>query len=133
MDRSRDKFRPRRRAETVAGTVTIKPDAKTGRIITAILKAYLCREGRARMRWGEQLQFTRKPARRFHFRAALCAASGDQRQPDEVLECVLLRSDGQAVAINPISSRSKSRKPCCGSIRCTAIPRRRVTQSSGGR
>jgi uncharacterized RmlC-like cupin family protein len=42
-----------------AGTVTIKPDAKTGAHHHGHLESiiYVVR-GRARMRWGEQLQFT---------------------------------------------------------------------------
>src|SRR6266851_2140350 len=66
-----------------AGTVTIKPDAKTGAHHHGHLESIIyVVKGRARMRWGEHLQFMAEANR------------------DEVLECVLVRSDGQAVAIN---------------------------------
>ena len=66
-----------------AGTVTIKPDAKTGAHHHGHLESiiYVVR-GKARMRWGEQLQFTAEASPGdFIYRAALRAASGDQRQP----------------------------------------------------
>jgi uncharacterized RmlC-like cupin family protein len=64
-----------------AGTVTIKPDAKTGAHHHGHLESiiYVVR-GKARMRWGERLQFTRSQSRRFHFYPALRAASGNQFQ-----------------------------------------------------
>src|SRR5882757_7093658 len=66
-----------------AGTVTIKPDAKTGAHNHGHLESiiYVVR-GKARMRWGEHLQFMA------------------EANPDQALECVLVRSDGEAVAIN---------------------------------
>ena len=66
-----------------AGTVTIKPDAKTGAHHHGHLESiiYVVR-GRARMRWGDHLQFVAEAnPGRFHLRAALRAASGDQCQP----------------------------------------------------
>ena len=66
-----------------AGTVTIRPDAKTGAHHHGHLESviYVVR-GKARMRWGERLQFTAEAGPGdFHLRAALRAASGDQRQP----------------------------------------------------
>src|SRR5690349_4652920 len=64
-----------------AGTVTIKPDAKTGAHHHGHLESiiYVVR-GKARMRWGERLEFTAE-SRRFHFYSALRAAPGNQRQP----------------------------------------------------
>ena len=57
--------------------------------------------GKARMRWGERLEFVAEAGPgRFHLCAALRAAPGDQRQPDEPLECVLVRSDNEAVVVN---------------------------------
>src|SRR5487761_2551847 len=81
-----------------AGTVTIKPDAKTGAHHHGHLESiiYVVR-GKARMRWGEHLQFTAE------------AGPGDfifvphqeiNASPDQVLECVLVRSDGEAIAVN---------------------------------
>jgi len=85
-----------------AGTVTIHPNAKTGAHHHGALESviYVVR-GRARMRWGEHLEFTAE------------ASPGDfiYIQPyephqeinasrDEVLECVLVRSDNEAVVVN---------------------------------
>jgi uncharacterized RmlC-like cupin family protein len=66
-----------------AGTVTIKPDAKTGAHHHGHLESiiYVVR-GKARMRWGERLQFTAEAnPGDFIFIPPLRAASGDQRQP----------------------------------------------------
>jgi uncharacterized RmlC-like cupin family protein len=81
-----------------AGTVHIHPDAKTGAHHHGHLESVIyVVKGRARMRWGEQLQFTAE------------AGPGDfiyvphqeiNASPTEALECVLCRSDGEAVAIN---------------------------------
>jgi len=81
-----------------AGTVTIHPDAKTGAHHHGHLESVIyVVKGRARMRWGDHLEFTAE------------AGPGDfiyvphqeiNASPSEVLECVLCRSDGQAVAIN---------------------------------
>ena len=66
-----------------AGTVTIKPDAKTGAHHHGHLESIIyVVKGKARMRWGEHLQFTAEAkSGRLHLRSALCAASGDQCQP----------------------------------------------------
>ena len=63
-----------------AGTVAIKPNAKTGAHHHGALESviYVVR-GKARMRWGERLEFVAESRpRRFHLRAALRAAPGDQ-------------------------------------------------------
>ena len=84
-----------------AGTVTIKPDAKTGAHHHGHLESIIyVVKGRARMRWGDHLEFTAEANPGDFICPALCAASGDQRQPRRGLECVLVRSDGEAVAIN---------------------------------
>ena len=65
-----------------AGTVKIAPDAKTGAHHHGDLESviYVLR-GRARMRWGEALEFVAEAGPgRLHLRAALCAAPGDQRR-----------------------------------------------------
>ncbi len=85
-----------------AGTVHIHPNAKTGAHHHGPLESVIyVVQGRARMRWGERLEFTAE------------AGPGDviyvppfvphqeiNASPTEVLECVLVRSDGQAVAVN---------------------------------
>jgi uncharacterized RmlC-like cupin family protein len=85
-----------------AGTVTIKPDAKTGAHHHGHLESiiYVVR-GKARMRWGEQLQFTAEASPGdFIFVPPYVPHQEINASPDQVLECVLVRSDGQAVAIN---------------------------------
>jgi uncharacterized RmlC-like cupin family protein len=85
-----------------AGTVTIKPDAKTGAHHHGHLESiiYVVR-GRARMRWGEHLQFTAEAGPGdFIFVPPYVPHQEINASPDQVLECVLVRSDGQAVAIN---------------------------------
>jgi uncharacterized RmlC-like cupin family protein len=85
-----------------AGTVTIKPDAKTGAHHHGHLESiiYVVR-GKARMRWGEALQFTAEAnPGDFIFIPPYVPHQEINASPDHVLECVLVRSDGQAVAIN---------------------------------
>ena len=77
-----DQLGPRRRAKIWAGTVTIQPNAKTGAHHHGELESVIyVVKGRARMRWGERLEYRRRgrPGR-LHLRPALCAAPGDQRQ-----------------------------------------------------
>jgi uncharacterized RmlC-like cupin family protein len=85
-----------------AGTVTIKPDAKTGAHHHGHLESiiYVVR-GKARMRWGEQLQFTAEAdPGDFIFVPPYVPHQEINASPDQPLECVLVRSDGEAVAIN---------------------------------
>ncbi len=66
-----------------AGTVHIHPNAKTVRTIMARWESviYVVR-GKARMRWGEHLEFTAEASPGdFILHPALRAAPGDQRQP----------------------------------------------------
>src|SRR5471030_154210 len=115
-----------------AGTVTIKPDAKTGAHHHGHLESIIyVVKGKARMRWGEHLQFTAEAnPGDFIFIPPYVPHQEINASPDQVLECVLVRSDGQAVAIISTSSRWKSRRPCCGSIRC--IRRRNKSPSFRG-
>lgn len=85
-----------------AGTVTIRPDAKTGAHHHGHLESIIyVVKGKARMRWGEQLQFTAEASPGdFIFIPPYVPHQEINASPDEVLECVLVRSDGQAVAIN---------------------------------
>ena len=65
-----------------AGTVEIHPNAKTGAHHHGALESviYVVR-GRARMRWGDQLEYVAEAGPGdFIYGAALCAASGDQCQ-----------------------------------------------------
>jgi uncharacterized RmlC-like cupin family protein len=85
-----------------AGTVTIKPDAKTGAHHHGHLESiiYVVR-GKARMRWGEHLQFTAEAGPGdFIFIPPYVPHQEINASRDELLECVLVRSDGEAVAIN---------------------------------
>ena len=65
-----------------AGTVTIHPNAKTGAHHHGALESVIyVVKGKARMRWGERLEFVAEAGPgRLHLRAALRAAPGDQRQ-----------------------------------------------------
>jgi uncharacterized RmlC-like cupin family protein len=85
-----------------AGTVTIKPDAKTGAHHHGHLESIIfVVKGKARMRWGEQLQFTAEAGPGdFIFVPPYVPHQEINASRDEVLECVLVRSDGEAVAIN---------------------------------
>ena len=85
-----------------AGTVTIKPDAKTGAHHHGHLESIIyVVKGKARMRWGECLQFTAEAnPGDFIFVPPYVPHQEINASRDEVLECVLVRSDGEAVAIN---------------------------------
>src|SRR5215212_4241332 len=85
-----------------AGTVTIRPDAKTGAHHHGHLESIIyVVKGKARMRWGEHLQFTAEAnPGDFIFIPPYVPHQEINASRDEVLECVLVRSDGQAVAIN---------------------------------
>ena len=85
-----------------AGTVTIRPDAKTGAHHHGHLESIIyVVKGKARMRWGEKLQFTAEAGPGdFIFVPPYVPHQEINASPDEVLECVLVRSDGEAVAIN---------------------------------
>jgi uncharacterized RmlC-like cupin family protein len=85
-----------------AGTVTIHADAKTGAHHHGHLESviYVIR-GRARMRWGEHLEFTAEAGPGdFIYVPPYVPHPEINASPTEVLECVLCRSDGEAVAVN---------------------------------
>ncbi len=80
-----------------AGTVTIRPDAKTGAHHHGHLESiiYVVR-GKARMRWGELLQYTAEAyPGDFIFIPPYVPHQEINASPDAVLECVLVRSDGE--------------------------------------
>ena len=85
-----------------AGTVTIHAGAKTGAHHHGALESviYVVR-GRARMRWGEQLEFTAEAGPGdFIFVPPYVPHQEINASPNEPLECVLVRSDNEAVVVN---------------------------------
>src|SRR6476620_6881198 len=85
-----------------AGTVTIHPNAKTGAHHHGALESviYVVR-GHARMRWGEHLEFTAEAGPGdFIYVPPYVPHQEINASPTEALECVLCRSDGEAVAVN---------------------------------
>jgi uncharacterized RmlC-like cupin family protein len=85
-----------------AGTVTIHPNAKTGAHHHGPLESiiYIVR-GQARMRWGDQLEFIAEAkAGDFIFVPPYVPHQEINANPHEPLECILVRSDGEATAIN---------------------------------
>src|SRR5882672_6429370 len=85
-----------------AGTVNIHPNAKTGAHHHGALESviYVVR-GRARMRWGEHLEFVAEAGPGdFIFVPPYVPHQEINASPDEVLECVLVRSDNEAVVVN---------------------------------
>src|SRR5215213_11348950 len=85
-----------------AGTVTILPGARTGAHHHGALESviYVVR-GRARMRWGERLEFVAEAEPGdFIFVPPFVPHQEINASPDEPLECVLVRSDNEAVVVN---------------------------------
>jgi uncharacterized RmlC-like cupin family protein len=85
-----------------AGTVTIHPDARTGAHHHGHLESVIfVVKGRARMRWGEKLEFVAEAGPGdFIYVPPYVPHQEINASPDEVLECVLVRSDGEAIAVN---------------------------------
>ncbi len=85
-----------------AGTVSIEPNAKTGAHHHGELESviYVVR-GKARMRWGERLEFTAEAGPGdFIFVPPFVPHQEINASPSEPLECVLVRSDNEAVVVN---------------------------------
>ncbi len=85
-----------------AGTVHIHPDAKTGAHHHGDLESviYVVR-GRARMRWGNALEFVAEAGPGdFIFVPPFVPHQEINASPDQELECVLVRSGGEAVVVN---------------------------------
>jgi uncharacterized RmlC-like cupin family protein len=85
-----------------AGTVTIEAKAKTGAHHHGALESviYVVR-GRARMRWGERLEFTAEAGPGdFIFVPPYVPHQEINARDDEPLQCVLMRSDNEAVVVN---------------------------------
>jgi uncharacterized RmlC-like cupin family protein len=85
-----------------AGTVVIHPDAKTGAHHHGALESVIyVVKGQARMRWGAQLEFVAEAGPGdFIYVPPYVPHQEINASRDEPLECVLVRSDQEAVAIN---------------------------------
>ena len=85
-----------------AGTVTIHPDAKTGAHHHGALESVIyVVKGKARMRWGERLEFVAEAGPGdFIFVPPYVPHQEINASTDEPLECVLVRSDQEAVVVN---------------------------------
>ena len=85
-----------------AGTVAIQPDAKTGAHHHGALESviYVVR-GKARMRWGERLEFMAEAGPGdFIFVPPYVPHQEINASTTEPLECVLVRSDDRATVVN---------------------------------
>jgi uncharacterized RmlC-like cupin family protein len=85
-----------------AGTVAIHPNAKTSAHHHGALESVIfVVKGRARMRWGENLEFTAEAGPGdFIYVPPYVPHQEINASRDEVLECVLVRSDNEAVVVN---------------------------------
>ncbi|KAF2103940.1 cupin 2 conserved barrel domain protein [Rhizodiscina lignyota] len=85
-----------------AGTVTIHANAKTGAHHHGHLESIIyIVSGKARMRWGEKLEFTAEAGPGdFIYVPPYVPHQEINASEDEELKCVLTRSDGEAIAIN---------------------------------
>lgn len=85
-----------------AGTVHIHAGAKTGAHHHGHLESVIyVLKGRARMRWGESLEYTAEAGPGdFIFVPPYVPHQEINASDEEKLECVLMRSDSEAVAIN---------------------------------
>jgi len=85
-----------------AGTVRIDPDAKTGVHHHGALESviYVIR-GRARMRWGDRLEYVAEAGPGdFIYVPPYVPHQEINADPAAPLECVLVRSDNEAVVVN---------------------------------
>ena len=85
-----------------AGTVVIHAKAKTGAHHHGALESVIyVVSGRARMRWGDNLEFIAEAGPGdFIYVPPFVPHQEINASRSEALECVLVRSDGEAVAIN---------------------------------
>ena len=85
-----------------AGTVHIHANAKTGAHHHGALESVIyVLKGKARMRWGGQLEYVAEAGPGdFIFVPPYVPHQEINASTEEALECVLVRSDGQAIAIN---------------------------------
>ena len=85
-----------------AGTVDIHPGAKTGAHHHGALESVIyVLSGRARMRWGERLEFTAEAGPGdFIYVPPYVPHQEINASGDETLRCMLVRSDNEAVVVN---------------------------------
>jgi uncharacterized RmlC-like cupin family protein len=85
-----------------AGTVTIRPNAKTGAHHHGDLESVIfVVKGRARMRWGENLEYVAEAgAGDFIYVPPYVPHQEINASRDEVLECILVRSGQEPVVVN---------------------------------
>jgi uncharacterized RmlC-like cupin family protein len=85
-----------------AGTVVIHPDAKTGPHHHGELESVIfVVKGRARMRWGDRLEFTAEAGPGdFIFVPPFVPHQEINASRDAPLECVVVRSDQEPVVVN---------------------------------
>ena len=85
-----------------AGTVAIQPNAKTGAHHHGALESVIyVVSGKARMRWGEKLEFTAEAGPGdFIYVPPFVPHQEINASPNEPLECVLVRSDNEAIVVN---------------------------------
>jgi len=85
-----------------AGTVTIHPGAKTGAHHHGALESVIyVVKGRARMRWGDRLEYVAEAGPGdFIFIPPYVPHQEINASAGETLECVLVRSDKEAVVVN---------------------------------
>jgi uncharacterized RmlC-like cupin family protein len=85
-----------------AGTVVIHPDAKTGAHHHGELESVIyVVEGKARMRWGERLEFVAEAGPGdFIYVPPFVPHQEINAEPDAPLSCVVVRSGQEAVVVN---------------------------------
>ncbi|MBE1546183.1 putative RmlC-like cupin family protein [Mycobacterium sp. OAS707] len=85
-----------------AGTAVIHPDAKTGPHHHGHLESVIyVVAGRARMRWGDRLEFTAEAGPGdFIYVPPYVPHQEINASPDEPLSCVVVRSDQEPVVVN---------------------------------
>ena len=85
-----------------AGTVSIQPNAKTGAHHHGALESVIyVVSGRARMRWGEQLEFVAEAGPGdFIYVPPFVPHQEINASTNEALSCVLVRSDQEPIVIN---------------------------------
>jgi uncharacterized RmlC-like cupin family protein len=85
-----------------AGTVAIEPNAKTGVHHHGALESVIfVIRGKARMRWGDRLEYVAEAGPGdFIFVPPYVPHQEINADPNAVLECVLVRSDNEAVVVN---------------------------------
>ena len=85
-----------------AGTVTIRPDAKTGAHHHGHLESIIyVVKGKARMRWGEKLQFTAEAGPGdFIFVPPYVPHQEINASREQALECIVVRSGQEPVVVN---------------------------------